>query len=432
MPAIPFINVITARPSETRANHTKCMAAAVAAGYVGIRFDASFESVYPTTSTSDYSGIDMLLEEAAAAGITHIWFSVGPYPNTTHASYTAIFGTYGSSARLVKKRPPAGTDNAGWQLLTDRSNTLIAYVVAKWVALGRLASSVYFSVWQEVATGAADGPQTTDVVGGSNARAAMIAAGYEGKLDSDSDWDSLGGVAGYLNVRGIHEIMDFMYPQIVVPAGAIWVLPAFENQGGGYTAGTAAAAEVASYFNPSHTWQDAYFETVGAYHMDVHVYYGDISGLFGRVPALYSKQSLRLFCAMRSTLKAAYPSRLSDPEIPVYWHISEYGVKPEWLFGTATDAAYWTHEMYGNFLEALTYDLENLTGCQTIALEEIMTDPTYGTETFGVINAAGNTSVAIAGIGRAHGVHINPGAASPPWGGSWRKGTAETPVDDPV
>lgn len=420
MPTLIGANTLTARPTQLVADQTIAMEATAGCGFAIARFDASFENCFPTTTTTNFDGIDDALEQAWAAGVRYIWPDIGPYPNTTHASWTALLGTYGSADRLVKKRPPAGTANAGWDKLAECVNTLLAYIDTKWQALGGDPTKVYFSLFQEWNVGDADGPSTDDLVtgGAGDAKSDFIAEVGEGTVDTDADWQSMSGInAGYANVRGVQNYAEYLYALVDKPHGFTWVAPAVGNHSSTIT------RESNTYFGEGvNWWQYVVAAMGGALHLDLHAYIGSQAGRYDIEPVATAWRVLKRFREGRELMKSAEAANVGASR--VVWHCSEFGILPTWLFGTATPGQMWTQEKWGSFLAAACDVFRHYSGCATACFEEIYTDPSLGTDGYGIINAAGYSSSAALAIAAANGSPISiMSPPTPPWGGTWVTGT---------
>ena len=389
-----LINIRTARPTET-VQVSKQVSAAWALGCDGIRSDAAFELIYPTTDIGDRNvqGIDSIIAQGNMLGLEYLWLSFGPYVSVTDPTWTAVFGTYGSASRLVKKRIPFGVGNTtGIDLVVTFLNDILSYVRSNW------NNRLYVSIAQEINVTSSDGAMTTDIVGGSNAKAHLIAAGHSGKIDTDALWDSMSGVnAGYPNVRGIHEILSYIMPRIVKPAETTFVCPALEG-----SFGTDWDNEVASLMT-SGTWQPY----VDDY--DLHKYHGDHSRIGMITPEVYHEMGQREFREMLGELKTAVGS---DKTI----HVSEYGTRMSWLTGRETHAAgdrQWRESMRGQVIRELVSATESSVN-GLIAFEEMENENSTedSTESFGLILSTGDWTYAAVDFAATNGVEID--ATLPP------------------
>lgn len=389
-----LINIRTARPTET-VQVSKQVSAAWAMGCDGIRTDAAFELIYPTTDIGDrdVAGIDAVINQGNQLGLEYLWLSFGPYVSVTDPTWTAVFGTYGSSSRLVKKRIPFGVgDTTGIDLVVTFLNDILSYVRSSW------NNRLYVSIAQEINVTSSDGAMTTDIVGASNAKAHLIANGHSGKIDTDALWDSMSGVnAGYPNVRGIHEILSYIMPLIEKPADTTFVCPALEG-----SFGTDWDNEVASLMT-SGTWQPY----VDDY--DLHKYHGDHSRIGMITPEVYHEMGQREFREMLGELKTAVGS---DKTI----HVSEYGTRMSWLTGRETHAAgdrQWRESMRGQVIRELVSATESSVN-GLIAFEEMENENATedSTESFGLILSTGDWTYAAVDFAATNGVQID--ATLPP------------------
>jgi len=371
------------------------VSAAWALGCQGIRTDAAFELIYPTTDIGDRdtSGIDAAINQGNMLGLEYLWLSFGPYVSVTDPTWTAVFGTYGSASRLVKKRIPFGVgDTTGIDLVVTFLNDILSYVRSNW------NNRLYVSIAQEINVTSSDGAMTTDIVGGSNAKAHLIAAGHSGKIDTDALWDSMSGVnAGYPNVRGIHEILSYIMPRIVKPAETTFVCPALEG-----SFGTDWDNEVASLM-ASGTWQP-YVDD-----FDLHKYHGDHSRIGMITPEVYHEMGQREFLEMLGELRTAVGS---DKTI----HVSEYGTRMSWLTGRETHAAgdrQWRESMRGQVIRELVSATESSVN-GLIAFEEMENENVTedSTESFGLILSTGDWTYAAVDFAATNGVQID--ATLPP------------------
>lgn len=425
-----FANTITCTPTITTTQVNRCIAAAEQLGFTGLRADSAFENIYTTTTIANavYTGLYRLIDAVAASSILDsLWITIGPYVSTSDASWTALLGVYGTADRLVKKRPPAGTANAGWQKITDCVNDLISKAKARWIAGGGDPTKLYFQVFQEPGIGASDGPQTTDLITGSltgNALDDAISTGFTGYWDSDETWGEVkdnNGVSSTSNIRGVMEFMAFMYPQLDL-LGCRWVYPAFEA-----STTSSLSQELFTALNPTFNIHDIVYDETGRIEFDIHNYYGTIMDINPRSSTVYAQLSLAKINDNIQLLK----DNLDEAYLPyLRFHSSEYGFKASWLFGTDSDADSWSHLGRGVVWRDLI-DVMRRTGLYTIGFEELHENPSGGDDHF-IMNASGNPSVGAKGVGQAHGKYIDV-TGSVPWivGGdtiTWRQNTNETPV----
>lgn len=412
-----FINALTARPSETsQMNQTAKTPPAL--GFRGVRIDVSFESIFVApTDTGDFSGFDNAITQYVNRGIEHFWITLSPFPSVSNAGWTALIGTYASAARPAKKRPPAGTGNAGWIAIADQLNLFEVHTAALFESLGIPITNLKKQIVQEPAIGLADSPRET--TGTYPALTDAEAAGYTGVWDTDATWDAIAvasGKAAYADVRGLHEFLEFIYPRID-SNGSIWAMPSIGGE-------VAASIEVPTIFRNGYSW----WQSIEAANEDynggdlelcAHIYPGDFKRR-AVSPERYARFARKKLISIMTAVRAARPSTAG-----LVWNIPEFGATADWIFGILlnTNGEY-TEQALGRFWAAMFRYLGAVGGVDVLAIEELAKDPTTLSGNYWLIDTPNNTIRGAAKwLALANGVRVDASGTHPSWDASltWTK-----------
>lgn len=400
-------------------------------GFREVRFDGSFELIFPTTSTTDYSGIDAALDAIGEVNETFdgndaytmidtVYISLGVYFSISHASWTALLGAYGSSGRILKKRIPT----AGFTAAIDCVDLALQRIKDKSVENG--IPNVFVSLTQENCCNGSDGAMTGELTpGGRNVRNDISSAGLTRTIDTDALWDALAvstGDADYGNIRGIHDILQAVVPNVTDPGGITYLYPALVGEYNESSL-TSWTNEHSSMFPNGYDWWE-YLATA----FDLHVYAGD-RRCGSMSPRFYARLMSNEVASMLATLRAKPQILLA----PIY--STEAGIRMSWTHGPETSAAAdqsWFETLRGSYIVAFL-DMARTAGFASLVFEELRNGDASedSSENFGLIKSTGDWTKAAYVVAASNGKILDtsvhpPGDPAASW--DLAPGEVVTPV----
>jgi len=232
--------------------------------------------------------------------------------------------------------------------------------------------------------------------------------GLLGIFDTDADWDDLAdftGKTGYADVRGRHEALQWIIPQLDLH-GMRLIGSSMEAD---YD-GTKLARSLATYAPEGITYPDGL-------PVNLHLYDSSIPASVKRHATLYGQWFLRAG-ALRLAQAWAALGRL-----PVYW--TEFGFRPSWVWGS--DEAGFRERERGQHWARMIEAMQRLPGVSALYTLRNRNETDDADFDFGVLDYAGNTSLGATAIAAQLGRRLDP-SVDPPYGGAWLLGAGEPPA----
>jgi len=468
----------SAKPANA-ASQAKWMTGWAALGYRWVRVNAALPEYVtigasPTfTPTYDSTGLEAMLTAAASSGLKVQLIILPQFAET--ANTAALQG----GTVYVSTRIQPGTANIAWDRLTSAVQHIITTAADTWAALGQAPEGLVIEWSNEYGWGGNMGARGVSTAEDANAATltysgASIApggggygtldlavagsAGYAagwggagtkttskqdtyassdmalgwGTWDTDADWDSLAtftGKADYANVRGLHDLSEYVLLQIDWE-GLRGVFPPFEAElstawfaSNGTLASDVLTQELATAKPNGYTWYDL---TPGGapWLLSAHLYIGSTAKWPGARPGpkRIAKEYRALWREIQNTISVHASFSTHYAQVGLW--CDECG-----LLASEMRAAggLWERER-GAFLCALR-DAGRQIGdswCQFTGVNESASEDASASTEYGIIRSTGAWSAAMLCIAAGAGMPMDESAPPPDGTGlaSWAVATA--------